>query len=162
MQCQQETQNFTPVVAHNLRQFNLHHLCNSLHKRHPRNRFTIIPNTNETYISLTLKVFIEEHLDQKNRLIQAYEDLQFLDSFRIMNSLLEKLVESLPEEDYKILDQHFEKYLSSDIKLLHGKRFHQYSYMDSFDRFKESKLPPLNNWINSLSGENNVPSITQS
>ena len=149
--------------THNLSHYDLHHLCNSLHKRHPRNKFTIIPNTDETYISLTLKVFIEEHLDRRNRLIQVYEDLQFLDSFRFMNTSLEKLVESLPDDNFfKILDQHFEKYQSSDIKLLRDKGFYPYSYIDSFDRFKESKFPPLNNWLNSLSGENNVPSITQS
>ena len=142
--------------------YDLHHLCSSLHKSHPRNKFTIIPNTDETYISLTLKAFIEEHLDRRNRLIQVYEDLRFLDSFRFMNTSLEKLVESLPDDNFKTLDQHFEKNQSSDIKLLHDKGFYPYSYRDSFDRFKESKLPPLNNWLNSLSGESNVPSITQS
>ena len=157
-----KTQNFTPVIAHNLSYYDLQHLCISLHKCHPRNKFTIIPNTDETYNSLTLKFFIEEHLDRRNRLIQVYEDLRFLDSFRFMNTLLEKLVESLPDDNFKILHQHFEKYQSSDIKVLHDKGFYPYSYIDFSDRFKESKLPPLNNWLNSLSGENNVPSITQS
>ena len=67
-----KTQNFTPVIAHDLSHYDLHHLCNSLHKCHPRNKFTIIPNTDETDIRLTLKVFIEEHLDRRNRLIQVF------------------------------------------------------------------------------------------
>ena len=79
-----------------------------------------------------------------------------------MKSSLEKLVESLPDDNFKILDQFSEKYQSIDIKLLQGKGFYPYSYMDSFDRLKESKFPPLINWISSLSGENNLPSISQS
>ena len=122
--------------------YDLHHLCNALHNCHSRNNFTIIPNTDETYISLTLKVFIEEHQGRKNRLNQVYEDLM------------------LPDDSFRILHKHFEDYQTSDIKLLHGKGFYRYSYIDFFDRFKESKLPPLNSWINSLSGKNNIPSIT--
>ena len=143
-----KTQNFAPIIAHNLSHYNLHHLCNALHNCHSRNKFTIIQNTDETYISLTLKVFIEEHAGQRNRLIQVYEDLGFLDSFRFMNTSLEKLVDSLPGDSFKLLDKHFEDYQTSDIKLLHGKVFYPYSYIDSFDRFKESKLAPLNSWIN--------------
>ena len=157
-----KTQNFTPIIAHNLSHYDLHHLCNALHNCHSRNKFTIIPNTDETYIILTLKVFIEERPGRKNRLIQVYEDLRFLDSFRFMNTSLEKLVDSLPDDSFRILDKHFEDYQTSDVKLLHGKGFYPYSYIDSFDRFKESKLPPLSSWINSLSGKNNIPSITKS
>ena len=81
-----KTQNFTAIIAHNLSHYDLHHPCNALHNCHSRNRFTIIPNTDETYISLTLKVFIEERAGRKNRLIQVYGDLRFLDSFRFMKN----------------------------------------------------------------------------
>ena len=79
-----------------------------------------------------------------------------------MNTSLEKQVDSLLDDSFRVLDMHFENYQTSDIKLLHGKGFYPYSYIDSFDQFKESKLPPLNSWINSLSGKNNIPSITKS
>ena len=85
-----------------------------------------------------------------------------MDSFRFMNTSLEKLVNSLPDDSFRILDKHFEDYQTSDVKLLHGKGFYPYSYIDSFDRFKESKLPPLSGCINSLSSKNNIPSITKS
>ena len=79
-----------------------------------------------------------------------------------MDTSLEKLVESLPHDNFRILDQKFEKNPSSDIKLLHGKGFYPSSYIDYFDRFKESKFPALKNSVSSWQGENNVPSITQS
>ena len=77
-----------------------------------------------------LKVFIEERPGRTNRLIQVYEDLRFLDSFQFMNTSLEKLVDSLPDDSFRILDKHFEDYQTSDVKLLHGKGFYPYSYID--------------------------------
>ena len=100
-----------------------------------------------------LKLFIEEHIDQTNGPIQVYEHLRFLDYLRFMITWLGKLVES---------NKQIEKYQYSDIKLLQGKGCYPYSYINSFDQFKESKLPPMNNWIKSLSAEYNVPSTTQS
>ena len=79
-----------------------------------------------------------------------------------MNTSLEKLVDSMPDDSFRILDMHFEVYQTSDIKMLHGKGYYPDSYIDSFDRFRESKLPPLNSLINSLSGKNKIQSITKS
>ena len=87
----------------------------------------MIPNTDETFISLTLKVFIEERLGRKNQLTQFYEDLRFLDSFRFMNTSLEQLVDSMLDNNFRILDKHFDDYQTSDVKLLHGKGFYPYS-----------------------------------
>ena len=75
----QKTQNFTAIIAHILSHYDLHHLCNASHNCHSRNMFTIIENTDETYISLKLKFFIEELTGRNFRLNQIQEDLQFLD-----------------------------------------------------------------------------------
>ena len=72
------------------------------------------------------------------------------------------MVASLPEDNFRNLDKQFEDYQMSDIKLLSGEEFYPDSYIDSFDQFKESKLPPLNSWITALLVENNISSITKS
>ena len=59
----------------------------------------------------------------------------FIDSLRFMQSSLDKLVQSLPEDGFDILDNHFEYCDQNDVKLLHGKGFYPYSYMDTFRKF---------------------------
>ena len=114
-----KTKNFTPIIAQNVSLM----IC-TIFASHYTN------DTPETNLQLkhrwdiyqpNAKRLIAKHLDQKNRLIQMYKDLRFLDSFRFMNTSIETLVESLPDDNFKILHPHFEKYQFSDIKLLHGK-----------------------------------------
>ena len=99
---------------------------------------------------------------EKNRPMKVNEDLRCLKSVQFMNNSKENLVASLPEDNFRNLDKQFEDYQTSDIKLLCGKEFYPDSYIDSFDQFKESKLPPLNSWITALLVENNISSITKS
>ena len=53
------THNITPFIAHKLTRCNLHYLSNTSHNCQYKNKFTVIPNADETYISLTLKIFID-------------------------------------------------------------------------------------------------------
>ena len=52
-----------------------------------------------------------------------------------MQSSLDKLVHSLPEDSFDILDKQFEYCDQNDVKLLH-ERLYPYSYLDSFRKFK--------------------------
>ena len=133
---QRRTQSFVPIIAHNLSGYDLHHVVKSLHHCNPNNKFSIIPQTDENYISFSFKVWIKDIVNKNQNVIPIYEELRFIDSLRFMQSSLDKLVQSLPEDSFDILDNHFEYCDQNDVKLLHGKGFYHYSYMDTFRKFK--------------------------
>ena len=94
-----------------------------------------------------------QHKNKKGEMIELFENMRFLDSFRFMGMSLEKLVSFLPTVGFKIIDNHFEeKFAKKQVKLLHQKSFYQYSYFDHFERFSEKRLLPLNKWKNTLAG----------
>ena len=66
------------------------------------------------------------------------KNLVFIDSMKIMNSSLDKLVKNLPDGDFKYL---VEEFGSENLKLLKQKCDYLYKYMNSSERFNEEKLP---------------------
>ena len=145
-----KTQSYTPVVAHNLSGYDLHHIIQNIHHGNFRNKVSIVPQTDEKYISLSLKVWIKDVQTKKGKPLPIYEELRFIDSFRFMSSSLEKLVSGLPMDCFAMLDQHFSQFPKDELLLLHGKGFYPYSYMDSFEKFKLKNLPERRFWTNSL------------
>ena len=51
-----KTVNFIPVMAHNLSNYDLHHVCLYIHKFKPGCKTEVIPSTDEKYITLTVGV----------------------------------------------------------------------------------------------------------
>ena len=64
-----------------------------------------------------------------------------------------KLASCLPKEKFKILNSCFADYDVSNRDLLHQKGYYPYSYFDNFDTFLEKKLPPRDQWMDSLRNE---------
>ena len=145
-----KTVNFIPVMAHNLSNYDLHHVCLYIHKFKPGCKVDVIPNTDEKYITLTIGVPVRSYLDKNGVTKTVFEYLRFIDSFRFMASSLEKLASYLPKDKFKILDSCFADYSESDRDLLHQKGYYPYSYFDSFDKFQEEELPPRYQWTDSL------------
>ena len=71
-----------------------------------------------------------------------------------MLSPLSKIVESLPEEQFFLLEKYFAEldHSAEQINLLKQKRFYPYSYFDSLAKFREIQLPPQRLWSNTLQG----------
>ena len=88
-----------------------------------------------------------------------FEYLRFIDSYRFMTFSLEKLAGFLPQEKFKTLDRCFSDYSTEDISLIHQKGYYPYSYFDNFDKFLETKLPPRDQWKDSL--RNGAIMVTQ-
>ena len=113
----------------------------------------IIPQTDEKYVSLSLKMFVGVYKREDGKEVSFYEEMRFIDSYRFMNMSLDKLVSFLPVEAFAILDDHFSaSHTTEEIKLLHRKGFYPYSYADSFEKFNETKLTPLDQWVDTLRG----------
>ena len=84
-------------------------------------KISVIPNGLEKYMAFFLN-----------------KNLVFIDSMQFMNSSLDKLVKNLSDEDFKYL---VEEFGSENLELLKQKGAYPYEYMNSFERFKEKKLP---------------------
>ena len=76
-----------PVVIHNLRGYDSHLIIQALEEKH--DSINIIPSNMEKYISFSI-----------NR-------LRFIDSFQFMNQSLKELVETLNDDDFINLREHF-------------------------------------------------------
>ena len=57
-----------------------------------------------------------------------------------MNSSLDKLAKNLSDEDFKYLSEEFS---GEKLELVKKKGVYLYEYFNSFERFKEKKLPDI-------------------
>ena len=51
--------NFTPVVGHNIQNYDLHHICLALQSCEPTTTVSVIPSTDQKHISLNFGVLLE-------------------------------------------------------------------------------------------------------
>ena len=77
----------------NLSNYDLHFIIKALSNSNPANTYSVIPSTEEKYISFTMSVYIKSYTDKNGKLKKEYENLRFIDSFKFMLSPLSKLVE---------------------------------------------------------------------
>ena len=117
-----------PVAFHNLRGYDAHHLMQVIAE--VDGNLKCIPNNMEKYISLSLG------------------NLRFIDSFQFVLSSLESLVSSNKPEEFEII----QKFESDPEKraLVLRKGVYPYEYMNSFERFNETSLPPKEAFYSSL------------
>ena len=143
---------FTPIFAHNLSNYDLHFVLKELSACSERNLFSILPLNEEKYISLSMKVFIRSFTTKNGTIRHVYEEMRFLDSYKFMNSSLDKLAHNLPATNFKLLNNWFRNWPESTVQLVRQKGFLPYSYIDSFEKYEEKELPPRILWKNSLKG----------
>ena len=108
------------MVFHNLRGYDAHHIMQEI--RNINSSIKCIPNNMEKYISFSLG------------------KLRFIDSFQFLLSSLDSLVASNKPEDFKIMKQFEED--DERRALILRKGVYPYEYMDSFEKFNETSLPP--------------------
>ena len=156
---ERRTLNFIPVVAHNLSNYDLHHLCKELHHFDNDSRINVIPQTRESgkYISLAVGVAVRTFKDKNGLEKLIYEYLRIVYSFLFMTNSLAKPVCNLPPDIFTYLDYKFSVYPEEKRQLPHGKSFYPYSYFDNHSKFQETALPSIDCWTNSLKeGEQSI------
>ena len=146
--------NFIPGLGHNIQSYDLHHICLALNNFETTTTISVIPATDKKYISMTFGVLIDTFVNKKGTTVKVYEYLRLIDSFKMMNNSLEKLVEILPENKFEIIKSLFPTVLRENIQLLKKKGHYPHSYMSSRAKFSDTQLPPLENWGNTLDGGN--------
>ena len=75
--------------------------------------------------------------------------LKFIDSFQFTSHSLDSLVKTLEVEEFKYVPEAFS--IQHEFELIKRKGFYPYDYIDSFDRFDESRLPSQDAFFNKLS-----------
>ena len=65
--------------------------------------------------------------------------LVFVDSFQFTSSSLERLVDNLPSELFKNTKEKLQD--DNNFKSMNKKGVYPYDYMDSFEKFNDTKLP---------------------
>ncbi|KAK3753831.1 hypothetical protein RRG08_006222 [Elysia crispata] len=115
-----------PVVFHNLRGYDSHLLMQAISKVEGR-----VSNNTEKYISFSLG------------------QLRFIDSAQFLLAPLDKLVAANEPEAFQITARY-----EPDCALLMRKGVYPYEYMDSWERFEETQLPPKEDFYSKLTGEN--------
>ena len=145
------TINFTPVIGHNIANYDLHHVCLAFREIEPSTTISVISSTDEKYISMTFGVLIKTVTGRDGKVKKIYEYLRFIDSFKFLTTSLEKLVANLPALAFAIFDSMFDSDQSVDaLSLIKEKGIYPYSYMTDRSKFAETELPPLEKWKNSL------------
>ena len=141
---------FTPVVIHNLTNYDVHLFVK--HLGYSEGDISCIANNDEKYISFSKQITVgtyEKSMMNKEGGFYSVEKpihhtIRFIDSFRFMSTSLSKLVNNLPETAFQNVGKY---YTREKLDLIKRKGVYPYEYMDSIERFKETRLPPKNRFI---------------
>ena len=126
-----------PVFFHNFRGYDSHILVHSL-PRFPDRKVNIIAQSMEKYLILNWG-----------------DHIVFKDSYQFLNVSLDRLTANLYKagaNNFLLLKNEFAG--NDNVDLLLRKGIYPYDYMDTFDRFEERELPPIENFYNALTDEN--------
>ena len=138
-----------PVVFHNLSNYDAHLFVKNLW--YSSGNINCIPNNEEKYISFTKSVIIGNYTNKKGEIKNKTYDLRFIDSYKFMAASIDKLVSNLPETAFKNIKRF---YTGDKLNLLKRKGVYPYDYMDSIERFEETKLPTKEAFDSKLNNKN--------
>ena len=137
--------NKIPVVFHNLKGYDSHFIMQEIGDIVKNNvyfdeegkwhvmRINVIPCNMEKYMAFMLG-----------------PHLVFIDSFQFMSSSLSNLVNNLPAEAFKHTEQVFQ---GEQLSLMTKKGVYPYDYMNSFEKFEDSRLPKKEDFFSIMNNE---------
>ena len=140
--------NFTPGVFHNLSGYDTHLFIKN--RGFTAGNIDCIPNNEEKYISFTKNIDVGTYMNKKGETKPINHKIRFIDSFKFMGTSLDSLVNNLPETAFNNLKRY---YTRDKFNLVKRKGVYPYEYMDSLERFNETKLPPKEAFYSRLTGE---------
>ena len=101
----------------------------------------VIAKNTKDYISFLVSVEVGKYIDQNGKENSKKIYLRFIDSIKFMSSSLDSLVNNLARGgNNKFFG--FEDYNESQYKLLIRKGIYPYEYINNWDKFEETTLPP--------------------
>ena len=144
---------YIPVVFHNLSGYDTHLFIRELGVH--ASDMEVITKNKEDYISFSIKVPVDSYIDKNGEKKDKLTELKFIDSFKFMSSSLDSLTKNLVRGRKKLFG--FEDYSELQYGLLTRKGVYPYEYINSWDRFEETQLPPISAFYSNL----NMSSISE-
>ncbi|XP_076285537.1 uncharacterized protein LOC143211597 [Lasioglossum baleicum] len=135
-----------PIVFHNLSGYDSHFIIEEIANAFEGN-VDVLPITKEKYISFTKNVKDRES-DSRNSI-----KLRFIDSYKFLNTSLDKLASFLEKNKLTILRSEFKNLSIENFMLLTRKGVFPYEYLDCVDKLDDLCLPPLESFYSSLTCE---------
>ena len=108
----------------------------------------VIAKNVEDYITFSIKVKVDMYVDTYGDERTKEIELRFIDSFKFMSSSLDSLVNNFAKGGHMCWG--FEEYSDEQHKLLIRKGIYPYEYMDSWNRFNETRLPSKDAFYSNL------------
>ena len=145
-----------PVVFHNLKGYDSHFLISELGDFIKRKTLKVYEQDDDGNV-----VEVEEGYQMKTSVIaQNIEkfmtftvgNLKFIDSFQFMPSSLDKLATNLSDSDFIYTKKYYTD--PEQFYLMKRKGIYPYKYMNSFNKFNETELPPIEAFYSKLKDEN--------
>ena len=134
-----------PIVFHNLSGYDSHFIIEEIATAF-KGEIDLLPITKEKYISFTKNVKLADK-DSRNNM-----KLRFIDSYKFLNTSLDKLASFLSKDKLKILQSEFQNLSTENFNLLTRKGVFPYEYIDCVDKLRDVSLPPRESFYNSLTG----------
>ena len=144
---------YIPVVFHILSGYDAHLFIRDLGAH--TSDMKVIAKNKEDYISFSIKVPVDSYIDNNGEEKDKLIGLRFIDSFKFMSSSLDSLTRNLVSGGKKLFG--FEDYSELQYDLLTRKGVYPYEYVNSWDRFNETQLPPIDAFCSNL----NMSSISE-
>ena len=138
------------VFFHNLSGYDSHLFIKKLASSDKNKNIDCIPNNEEKYISFSKTIVTGQYTNKKGEIKNKTFKIVFKDSLKFMSSSLGALVNNLPKDAFKNLIKYF---APNQAELLKQKGFYPYEYMDSEEKFNDTKLPPIETFYSRLSGK---------
>ena len=140
---------YIPVVFHNLAGYDTPLFIWELSMY--GSQMGVIAKNTEDYISFSIKVEVGKYVDKNGEERSKEIDLRFIDSIKFMSSSLDSLVNNPARGLGNDKFFGFNEYNEHQCELLVRKGIYPYEYMDSWDRFEETNLPPKDSFYSALS-----------
>ena len=137
------------VFFHNLSGYDSHLFIKKLGTPNKNENIDCIPNNEEKYISFSKTIVTGQYTNKKGEVKDKTFKIVFKDSLKFMSSSLGALVNNLPKDAFKNLLKYF---TPKQAEILKQKGFYPYEYMDSEEKFNDTKLPPREAFYSKLSG----------
>ena len=138
------------MVCHNLSSYDAHLFIKELGRRFNKNDIEVIAENKEKYISLNVKINVKlARVNNKDGTeVRKNIQLRFIDSCGFMASSLDKLASNLDEDQCNHLREFYKE--DEVFRLMRRKGVYPYEYMDEWNKFEETSLPPKDTFYSRL------------
>ena len=139
-----------PVFFHNLTGYDSHLFIKKLGSSNKKETIECIPNNEEKYITFTKTIITGQYTNKKGEEKNKTFNIVFKDSLKFMSSSLGALVNNLPKNGFKNISKY---YTPEEVELIKQKGFYPYEFMNTEEKFNDTKLPPREVFYSKLSGK---------